>query len=98
MGQGVVLKSGEGRRLGVLLDTVTFKAAGEDEGYSVVEYGKEGQMGWGDFETRCGRRPMLSRPVFGWQFEANGMPTLPDSARAAVPTTASEQNWVEVPT
>jgi len=38
IGQGVVLGAGEGRRVGVALDTMTFKGAGEEDRYSVVEY------------------------------------------------------------
>ncbi len=38
IGRGTVLKAGEGRRVGVALDTLTFKGAGEEDRYSVVEY------------------------------------------------------------
>ena len=38
IGQGVVLGAGEGRHVGVALDTLTFKGAGEEDRYSVVEY------------------------------------------------------------
>ena len=38
IGQSVVLRAGEGRRVGVALDTLTFKGAGAEDRYSVVEY------------------------------------------------------------
>jgi mannose-6-phosphate isomerase-like protein (cupin superfamily) len=37
-GRGLVLNPGEGRRVGVALDTMTFKGAGDDDRFSVVEY------------------------------------------------------------
>ena len=38
IGQGVILGAGEGRRVGVALDTLTFKGAGEADRFTVVEY------------------------------------------------------------
>jgi hypothetical protein len=38
IGQSVVLAAGEGRRVGVALDTLTFKGAGAEDRFSVVEY------------------------------------------------------------
>lgn len=38
IGHGVVLDAGEGRRVGVARDTLTFKGASEADHFSVVEY------------------------------------------------------------
>lgn len=38
IGQGIVLGSGQGRQVPVGPDTLTFKGAGEEDRYSIVEY------------------------------------------------------------